>query len=244
MGRCGELCHETHLLAKKAGLFGQIMILTGEPLYTRTGSFGNNHGVVLVSDRKDSLSHEKILEALIPAKGNFIKTMKDLHNVVVIDPYLNTAIRGTDIESYPEFITLLTALKVSDVAEGILMKSTLEATIALRSALIAHVKTMPPPVERNMLPSEEFIRLKRRVLAIGKLEKIFPITKGRWKKNDKTIFFIGSKADVIRIAENLKAIGISNNYAQVKGKEDYCVQIDIRSYFRMKEVYEKLPDTE
>jgi hypothetical protein len=240
IGRCGELSHETHLLAKKAGLFGQIMILTGEPLHTSTGSFTNNHGLVLVSDRIDSLSDEKILEALTPAKGNFIKTMKGLSNVVVIDPYLNTAVRGTEIESHPEFISLLTALKVSDLAEGILMKSTIEATIALRTTLIAQVKVMGPLVEREMLESEEFIRLKRRNLIITKLEGIFPITAGRWKKNDNSIFFIGSKTAIIEISEKLRATEIPNNYAQVKGKEDYCLIIDIHSYFGTKQIYETI----
>lgn len=81
VGSCGELSCLAELHAKIAGLYAKVIVLEGEVRYV-PGEAGNagrdDHALVLVSDAPFD-------EAATPVAAEFVKTMKGLLNVVIID---------------------------------------------------------------------------------------------------------------------------------------------------------------
>jgi hypothetical protein len=233
---CSELACAVELIAAQMGLFTQAIFLD-EGDNRRPDERYDPHMVVLVSETDDV--EPRLKKAFAGSEGDFVRRIKDVASVVVVDPYINKAVRTEDVATNREFIHLLTQLKARYLMSGIKMGLPAQTVLEQRDSLIKKVESMGP-LDEQKLKSGEFVRLKRRDLALDHLRTLFPEIAHLWKKNLTHIFFIGAIELVTQVSSKFKEAKLLHEQAQVKGKADYCLMINIEKYFDMKKVYQTI----
>lgn len=233
---CSELACEVELIAAQMGLFTQAIFLDqGDDRHPDERY--DPHMVVLVSETDNVESC--LRKVFAGSEGDFIRRIKDVAGVVVVDPYINKAVRTEDVETNREFIHLLTQLKARYLMNGIKMGLPAQTVLEQRDFLIKKVESMGP-LDEQKLKSGEFARLKRRDLALGHLRILFPEIAHRWKRTLTHIFFTGAIELVTQVSGKFQEAKLLHKQAQVKGQADYCLMINIEKYFDMKKVYETI----
>ncbi len=227
VGGCGELSHLYALRARVAKLFAKVVILTQD---VESYPIKDCHALVLVSS--EDLPSEEILLSSKKVRGNFLRTVKPLKGVVVVDPYLSKIIRCEDIDRDADFIRKLHAMDVSKIKGVVIKDRSVKTSISLQDRLSEACRITDPKDYQLYLSFFPMLKHSRIDQAVDALSAAFVETKELWKKSRSldVVFIEGPEDMISSLALQLKPCDVPIQHGRVKDKDTYLLKLIFKDY--------------
>jgi hypothetical protein len=227
VGGCGELSHLYALRARVAKLFAKVMILTQD---VDPHQIKDHHALVLVS--AEEISDHAIFLSSKKMRGNFLRTVKLLKGVVVVDPYLSKIIRCEDIDQDVDFLRKLHAMDVSKIKGLVVKDRSTKTSISLQTRLMEACRAADPKDFQLHLSFFPLLKHHRVERAVAALEASFVETKDLWKKSRSldVVFIEGSEEMISSLALHLGSLNAPIQHGRVKDKDTYLLKILFQDY--------------